>query len=163
MSYSDVTDLLVGDIRINSALDPQKYVQDASDEVDSIIGFRYATPVDMTDPGTVSRPARLLLKRVANFLATGRLIIAAAASGEDKQLHAYGKSLVDQALYCLKEIAAGEILLPGAAPATDVSPIISGPLIYNKDKTSNVDDFYDKILAPEDPQTLVRVWPGAFL
>lgn len=163
MAYSSKDDLLLGNIPLPVSADPERYVDDASDEVDSIIGFRYATPVDMTEPGPVARPARLLLKRVANFLASGRLLLAVAAGSEDRQLHAYGNSLVQQALYCLKEIAEGEIILPGALPSTDVSPIQTGPLIYNKDVSSNVDDFYDKIVCPESDGQLVRVWPGVFL
>lgn len=163
MAYSVLGDLLTGNIPLALSVDAQRYIDDASDEVDSIIGFRYNTPVDIIDPTPVARPACLLLKRIANFLASGRLIMAIAASSEDTSLNAYGKSLVDQALYCLKEIAEGEIVLPGAIPSPDNTPMQSGPLHYNKDVSSNVDDFYDKILAPEDNGTFVRVWPGVFL
>jgi len=163
MTYSATEDLLTGTTNVPQSINPQKYVDDASDEVDSVIGFRYTTPVDMSDPGPVIRPARLLLKRVANFLATGRLIMAAAITQEDKQLNAYGQSLVAQAQAILTQIAAGDIVLPGADEGSDSPPIQSGPLIYNKDIESNVEAFYDRVVAPDGPLVGTPVWPGVFL
>lgn len=158
-TYSQVTDLLTGNIPVSTVLG-QKYVNDAADEIDSIIGHIYVTPVDMRptpeeDPpgvGTVKRPSRLLLKRIANFLASGRLMLATSAGGEDDQLHAYAKYLVDTALATLQQIASGSISLDGAV--TDSDPDTEGrygPLIANVDPESNVEAFYDRIyMAPRD-------------
>ena len=163
MTYSETSDLLTGSMNVPASLDAQKYVDDASDEIDSVIGFRYTTPIDMSNSSLVIRPARLLLKRVANFLATGRLIMAAAVTQEDKQLNAYGASLVAQAQAILTQIAAGDIVLPGAEEGSDSPPIQSGPLIYNKDAESNVDAFYDRVVAPDGPLVGTPIWPGVFL
>ncbi|HWI68184.1 MAG TPA: hypothetical protein VNS88_07365, partial [Nitrospiraceae bacterium] len=73
MGYSEVTDLLTGNVPTPAYLSPQKYVDDAADEIDSKIGFVYETPIDVTysSSNPVTRPVRLLLKRINNFLASG--------------------------------------------------------------------------------------------
>lgn len=158
-TYSLVTDLLTGNIPVSPVM-AQKYVNDAADEIDSVIGTVYVTPVDMkptsseTPPstGTVTRPSRLLLKRIANFLASGRLMLATSAGGEDDQLHSYAKYLVDTALATLMQIASGSIALDGAETAGDPDQEGRyGPLIANVDLESNVEAFYDRIyMAPRD-------------
>lgn len=159
MPYSEVADMLTGNIPVSNTT-AQKYVNDAADEIDSVIGTLYFTPVDMSsDPGTVSRPSRLLLKRVSNFLASGRLMLATAAGGEDDQLHAYAKYLVDSATAVLMKIATGEIRLDGAVRLGDPEEEGSrGPVISNVDPESNVEAFYDRIYtaAPVYSVTLRR-------
>lgn len=147
MAYCDTGDLLTGSIPTPAYLDPQKYVDDAADEIDSKIGFVYETPIDISDDSEVIRPARLLLKRINVFLATGRLLMAVASPGEETSIHAYGKSLVDNATAATEAIFDGTILLDGATdlhPATDSSH--RGPIIANKDASSAVDDFYDQLM-----------------
>jgi hypothetical protein len=58
MAYSSVEDLLIGKIPLPVGVDPQKYVDDATDEVDSYIGFTYVTPVDVSNTSPVDRPVR---------------------------------------------------------------------------------------------------------
>lgn len=149
MAYSEVTDLLTGNIPTPGYLTPQKYVDDAADEIDSKIGFVYETPINVADDpdNPVVRPVRLLLKRINNFLASGRLLLAVTASDEDTSLHAYAKSLVDNAELALEAIFDGTILLEGATelnPQTEDSH--RGPMIANKDEFSAVDDFYDQLM-----------------
>lgn len=137
---------------------PQKYVNDATDEIDSVLGVLYKTPINMaptpedTPPGvgTVTRPSRLLIKRVSNFLASGRFMLATSAGGEDDQLHSYALYLVTSALATLEKIASGEIKLDGAELSGDPDEEGRyGPLISNVDSESNVEAFYDRIyMAP---------------
>lgn len=151
MPYSAKTDLLTGNIPLPSYVDADKYVADAADEIDSYIGFIYKTPVDVTEQGPTSRPARLLLKRLNNFLASGRLMMAAAAAQEDTEQHAYARRLVGEALDSLKMIAEGKISLDGAEPAPASSDAKQNvPVILNKDVESNVDAFYDRITNPDN-------------
>lgn len=157
MAYSEVADLLTGNIPTPEYLSPQKYVNDAADEIDSKIGFLYKTPVVITEenpPGTpnpVVRPVRLLLKRLNNFLASGRLLMAASAGGEDDRVHAYGWSLVQDATLALMQISEGKIPLEGVEPVDgDTDGVtITAPLIYNEDAESNVSAFYDRIVNPD--------------
>jgi phage gp36-like protein len=160
--YSQVTDLLIGNIPLPQALTPQKYVDDAADEIDSVIGFRYQTPIDMSDLGNVVKPARLLLKRVSNWLATGRIILAVDAAGEDVQLHAYGLKLVSDANDVLRAIADGVVFLDGAVTMTDPDEASMGlrraPQIANLDEESIVEAFY----AALDPRNLTSSFPYSY-
>lgn len=160
--YSATTDLLVGNIPLPSTLTPQKYVDDAADEIDSVIGFKYQCPIDMSDLGTVKRPARLLLKRVSNWLATGRIILAVDAAGEDTQLHAYGLKLVSDAMAVLQAIADGSVVLEGATTLTDSDEASAGlrraPAIANLDESSIVEGFYEAL----NPNNLTAYFPYSY-
>lgn len=149
VAYSTTSDLLTGNIPVPAAFSPQKFVDDAADEIDSKIGFLYVTPVDVTQTSTVTRPARLLLKRINNFLATGRLLLAAAAGQEDTQLHAYGLSLIQEANTALNQIASGQIPIEGGTLVdTGDEAAFTGIIIDNLDPESSVEAFYDRIANP---------------
>lgn len=150
MAYCQTTDLLTGDVPTPAYLSPQKYVDDAANEIDSKIGFVYETPVDITDDpdNPVVRPVRLLLTRLNVFIATGRLLMAVAASGEDERLHAYGWSLVQEATLTLEAIASGKLPLEGVDKLPAAQAQITAPLSYNEDSESNVSAFYDRIVNP---------------
>lgn len=150
MAYSTTADLLTGNIPLPSYLDPQKFINDAADEIDSRIGFTYQTPVDIEAPTNVTRPVILFLKRISNWLASGRLLLAAAASAEDTQLHAYAYSLVRDAETGLQAIVDGDIVLEGAALANGGSSTVvtNAPLISNGDTESLVDAFYSRVTNP---------------
>jgi hypothetical protein len=167
MAYSEVGDLLTGNIPTPDYLSPQKYVDDAADEIDSKIGFIYKTPVVITEenpvgtPNPVVRPVRLLLKRLNNFLASGRLLMAASAGGEDDRVHAYGWSLVQDATLALMQISEGKIPLEGVEPVEgdDDGVTVTAPLFYNEDLESNVSAFYDRIVNPDFQYFPVDVRP----
>lgn len=145
--YCLTTDLLTGNIPTPGYMSPQKFVDDAGDEIDSKIGFVYETPIDISDTSEVVRPARLLLKRINVFLATGRLLMAAASAGEDTSLHAYAKKMVDDATTALDAIFAGEIPIEGAVlinPAEE--DVTKAPLWSNPDIESAVDSFYEQLV-----------------
>lgn len=158
VGYCATTDLLMGEIPLPSYVDPQKYVDDAKDEIDSYVGNLYATPLTMDESGPMARPARLLIKRINAHLATGRLILAIASPEENKNLHAYGYSLVAESIAALNAIAAGEVTLDGAPPASDApdKPAATVPMISNLDAESNVEAFYNRIANP------YVAYPGAY-
>lgn len=151
--YSEVTDLLTGNIPIASYVDPQKFVNDAGDEIDSKIGFIYKTPVDVREvaENKTSRPARLLLKRISNHLASGRLLMALDAGGEDDRVHAYALKLVSDATMALDAIASGKVVLDGAEQEDTENIKPTTPLIGNLDAESNVEAFYNRIANPNFP------------
>jgi phage gp36-like protein len=156
MAYSTVGDMLLGDMPASTRHDPQKFVNDATDEIDSKIGHIYATPIDVTDPTDVARHSVLLLKRINNFLATGRYILARAAGDEDSQINAYGRSLIEEALLAIQAIVDGTIVLEGAVEEGDGSGAGDGPSITNYDTISAVDAFYERVMVPETG------WPGPY-
>lgn len=150
MAYCSINDVSIGNIPLPSYIDKQKFVDDAADEIDSKIGFLYTTPIDVTDSPTnpVVRPARLLLKRLAISLATGRLVLALDAAGEDDKLHAYGWSMVREATAALNKISDGEIVLEGAVLVNPDASATKTVLLYNEDPESSVEAFYNRIANP---------------
>lgn len=147
-AYCLVTDLLTGNIPVPANLEPQKYVDDAADEIDSKIGFVYTTPIDVTSGSEVPRPARLLLKRINVHLATGRLLLAAAAGQEESQLHAYGWSLIKEANGALDQIASGAIPITGADLLPGNEEVVTAVIVNNLDPESSVEAFYNRIANP---------------
>lgn len=164
-TYSEVKDLLLGEIAAPDNSMQQKYVQDASDEVDSKLGFIYVTPI-VIDPNGEFRASALLLKRIANYLATGRLILANAASREEQFLNAYGADLVKQATVALDALVSGTMPLPGATLNNPDDKGVSGPIINNLDAQSNVESFYAFATDPwpsnyyPDPYPAGIIYPG---
>jgi phage gp36-like protein len=149
--YCSVDELLVGANPLPKQFLPQAFVDDAANEIDSLIGFRYITPVDIESDNTpVVRPARLLLKRLNVYLATGRLLMAMASNSSRTDLHPYGRSLVVEATAILARIASGEIILEGAplVESENSNEEFTGPQIANLDFESNVESFYARIANP---------------
>lgn len=143
MAYCEDSDLLLGNIPLPSYINSVDKVQDAADEIDSMIGFTYVTPIDVSDGSDVPRPARLVLKRINSHLASGRLIMELASSDEQRELHQYGWSLVKQALATLDRIVSGEVVIEGAPRLDDGNPSDDKIIQINKDDVSQVDAFYD--------------------
>lgn len=160
MAYCEVIDLMIGDIRPSDALDPQKYVNDAADEIDSKIGFVYETPIPITGGSSAPRPVVLLLKRLNAHLATGRMILAATIASEDEQLNAYGKRLVEDCELTIAMIADGKLILDGVTPGEMARPPRPVPLLLNGDDESAVDAFYDRVVNPNYRPTRTFVNPG---
>ena len=149
MAYCEIVDLLIGDLPTSLALSPQKYVNDAADEIDSKIGFVYETPIPVDTFDPTPRPVVLLLKRLNAHLATGRMILAATIIAEDEQLNAYGKRMVEDAELTLVHISTGQLLLDGVLTSgLSALPAPHVPMIMNKDTESAVDAFYDRIANP---------------
>lgn len=141
-TYSEVADLLLGEMRQPDNTKLDKYVQDAADEIDSKLGMIYVTPVVIADT-TTHRATILLLKRINNWLASGRVVLAVAAPSEQQYLHAYGRSLVEQASEALNALASGNSPLPGATPLDPEDLMTTGPVVNNLDTQSNVESFYN--------------------
>lgn len=134
-AYSAVGDLLIGDVQVGSFLDPQKFIDDAAAEMDARIGMVYVLPLPTLEPHLIT-----LLKLINNRLASGRLIMAAAIAAEDKELHAYGESLIRDAYDDLKKILDGSIQLDGAV-VRDTGNYGLGPSVNGGDAVSWVDAF----------------------
>lgn len=137
-AYAVQADLLLGNIPVPT--DFQKYLDAGADEIDSQIGFKYATPV-VPDNSVEQRPAGLLLKKINAWLATGRIVLARDAGGEDDQLHQYGQYMVQEALKALNDIVTGAVILPGVDLATPDNSTVTGPQISNGEDASLVDEF----------------------
>lgn len=156
MTYCEVEDLLLGNIPVPSTAG--KYVQQAADEMDSHLGLQYVTPVVLDEGNPKQRPGFLLLKRINSWLATGRLVLALDAGGEDDQLHQYGKKLVDDCMKALEEIVSGNIQLPGAEPVNPDAGSSNGPVASFADDQSLVEG-YAAVFGNQATETLERCRP----
>lgn len=138
--YAEVTDLKYGDLRLPAYLSPTEYLSSAAEEIDASLGHLIETPIDVPDTAE-NRPTILLLKKINWLIASGRLVLQLAASGEDRALHAYGKRMLDEGLQYLSMIVDGNIILQGVTwfeGAQDPT----GPSIHNEDDVSLVEEFY---------------------
>lgn len=148
MAYCQKSDLLTGDIPLAGKYgDGTAFVNLAADEIDGQIGHIYVTPVvfdESTDAKVARvRPAKLLLKKINTLLASGRIILDMAAGGEDVALHAYGKSMLDEALILLMGLSSGKVKLTDAPVLEeDQDNENTGPSIVQEDPYSLVEAFY---------------------
>lgn len=146
--YCGVSDLMMGNIPMPSYIDKQQQVDSAAEEIDAKIGFKYSTPVDISQTSPVDRPAILLLKKINAFIATGRILMAVDAAGEDEQVHAYANRLLAEAYAALEAIAAGTIELTGADANVNAPARTSAIIVNNVDSESLVEAFYDRVANP---------------
>ena len=150
MAYSETTDMLIDSALFSgTSWDPQKFVDDAADEIDSHVGGIYDTPLDTT---SMDRASSLLIKRISNHLATGRYLIAATGLNEHGQVDAYGLSLVKSSLEALAALADGSVPLRGLSPSDDDAVVPRGaPAVRQQDPESATAAFYDRITNPSYP------------
>lgn len=145
-AYCKVTDLLVGDLELSARVDPQAFVDNASDEINSKLGYLYVVPIDTN---AVPNFIALRLKSINAKIATGRLIMAITSGGEDDTVNAYGLALYKEGTMDLACIVSGREELTGAtAAATDTSTDGNAPSILVADAQSGVDAFYDYVNRP---------------
>lgn len=135
MTYSAVGDLLIGDVSL-VGVDSERYVVSAFDEMNSRLGYIYELPIVM-DAGTAGA---LTLKKINNFIASGRLILAVASGAEDNSLHAYGQSLLQQGYAELALVLNGSLPLVGADRIL-ADTAVGGPEILSHDSASGVEAF----------------------
>lgn len=150
-AYSEVGDLLLGDLIVGTGTNQQKFIDDAAEEMDSKIGWRYDTPIVVTG---LPRHQRLLLKGINNKLASGRLILSLDAAGEGSTLHAYGYYLIKEAMNELMVIANGELDLVGAIPSdqdVNLQPDARSIEVINQDPESLLLGFTQTVMSERGP------------
>jgi hypothetical protein len=147
--YCAEEELLLGGVPVKKDVDANKYIRDATDEIDSALGSRYDTPFDLSDESELKRHSKLLIQRICRHLASGRIILALAMPGEDGRVNAYGMSLLTEALAALEALGTGVILLD-YEDTSPVAPLLmpSVPMIFNQDPESSVEAFYDRVGNP---------------
>lgn len=156
MPFSVAGDLLIGDMLLSTSFDKDKWVTDAYDEMNSKLGWVYSLPLrpEGVDPGDedswqdLPEHQQLLLKTINNRLASGRLIMAQAIGAQQQQLHAYGYSLVEQALADLMHLANRDIILLAELVDTDDDAKLLSriPSIHNYDEESLLDGFENSVM-----------------
>lgn len=152
-TYAELSDLDWGNIPAPD--NAEFWLNSGAEEIDSKIGFLYATPVILGNSAE-QRPARLLLKKINAWLAMGRAILSVAAGNEDDQLHQLGLYYVTEATGALDAIASGTVILPGVDPATATDDRQTGPMIANLEEDSLVESFAHQF---GDPAKTVLAFP----
>ncbi len=149
MAYCEPDTLLLGGIPADES-ELVKFVNDAADEIDSTLGAVFETPVTYRADGLpLDRPALLTLTRINRYLATGRFILARAASGEEDNVHNYGARLIRESLDALRDIVRGNVNF-NARRLHDPEAERKGPRIANAEARSNVDTFYGAQTGPDN-------------
>lgn len=152
-AYCTTDDLLLGDLVVGRSVSPETYVNAAADEMNSKLGFIYKVPIEPNSsydpPFTVlATHEKLLLKDINVKLASGRLILAQAQGSEDGQEHAYGASLIRDALNSLYLLTSREVILSTAAPADNTTLLAEcpAPSIHNADDESLLLGFEETVM-----------------
>lgn len=159
MAYCLTSDLLKGDLPLPAHIGAgQGYIDTAADEMDTVLGQLYVTPIVLDDI-PANRPSQLWLKTCCKFIASGRLILDLALSAEDDNLNAYGLSMLNQGLEMLKAIQSGAASITGATPLDpNAGAYQTGPMIFNEDSKSLVAAGYEFLLDP----LAIPGWPPVF-
>ncbi|MGE0342558.1 MAG: hypothetical protein AB7O86_05780 [Porticoccaceae bacterium] len=132
--YSEEGDLLIGDLIVVGDI-KLRMIQAAADDIDSELGGLYETPITST-----LRHETLLLKRISNLIASGRLIMALATK-ETSERHSYGAGLLKEGKGLLCQLADLSVTLFGATEVARVTRT-NAPNVSGQDETSAVDFFY---------------------
>jgi hypothetical protein len=173
VAYCTKDDLLTGDIPLAGKYgDGTSFVNLTADEIDAEIGHIYVTPIDFdaleadaSDAQVAAmRPSKLLLKKINRLLASGRIVLDMAAGGEDRQLHAYGTAMWQEAKELLEYICKGSITLqvPRVGDDSDETKHDNTKVsLVQDDGYSLVKNFYDRYSTPVWPYTILPpVIPG---
>ncbi len=157
---TDVDLLLTQNLPMPTGLSKAKFVQDAADEINTQIGSLYKTPVtfDTAEDQEKYAVTMTFLKQLNARLATGRLIMALDAAGQNSQLHAYGLFLLKEVKDILQQIKDRDIILEGA-PVNSNDPHelgAPGPKVFQLDAFSGVEAFYGIVQNPliYNPETI---------
>ncbi len=165
MSYCEVEDLLIGQVRdrLPPQVVPNDFIEAASDEIDSKLGFMYVTPfmLDQDRPNSLPVFQAKLIKDICKKLASGRILLAATSAMEQSTIHAYGASLIRDATVSLMAIANGDARLSvirvdadGNPRASEPdSPEVADPFAFipgarNRDTRGGVEAFEDNYMTP---------------
>lgn len=143
-AFCKVTDILTGNIPLprgmgNENVIKQRYIDRAAEDIEARLGVLFTLPLSPA-PGSFEEK---VLSRINKYLATGQLIIDAAAGGEDNSLHAYGFHHLREANQAIADILAGKIKLNLDKDEPDTEDLPGGPLVLNKEPSSYVDAFYN--------------------
>ncbi|MDN5746334.1 MAG: hypothetical protein L0H31_14625 [Nocardioidaceae bacterium] len=142
--YCDAEDVMLGDIQVPRSASVEDYIRSAADEMDSWIGQVYKIPIQFDAMNPAHAADVLLLNKLNAHLATGRLLLMAAAGHADGHLQAYGKALIDDVQKELARITAGRTEIEaGELIKEDPNPLDMSPIqATNRDSTSLVGQFY---------------------
>lgn len=131
--YCEVVDLLLGDLKVSSAIDQQAFINSAADEINARLGRVYALPIDIHDP-EVEEWVGLTLKTINAQLAAGRLIRAQSRAAEVVK---YADELIKEAMTNLAALCGEDL----SGVERNERDKVTAPAIVNQDLFSGVDGY----------------------
>lgn len=166
-TYCKEADFLLTEEMIVSVNDKPKYIQIAQEEIDGKLGFVYVVPIDISETSTLPENQKMLLKTMAQKLASGRLLMGNALGGQSESVNAYALYLIKAAEMDLMAVANGQIDLH--APRVDQAgtpiglvddPTLSDqyarvPSAWNPDSVSPVTVFEKKYMSALGPDPTI--------
>lgn len=114
---------IIGRLPIASGISVQDFLDDAWGEMHSYMIGLYTIPVTIVD-GTTAGASGItaqILKTIQKEMAGGKLLLSLDTTAESEGIHAYGETLINNAVSKLQDIQTQVLLLPGATLDTDVS------------------------------------------
>lgn len=167
-TYCAEDDLLIPAGMASPTGEKARFVTQASEEMDSKLGYRYVVPIDLSETADPVLPLhqRLLLKDIAIKLASGRYIMSMTVHAPNEAMSAYALYLVREGEMNLMSIANGQIDLKakeigqdgsdvGAIdPPEKADPFARIPGVWNPDAVSAV-TIFEKGFMTEDPRRLI--------
>lgn len=152
MAYAEVDDLLIGQMTIGPGVNKQKFLDQASEEMDAKLGFIYKLPLEaidgLTPPDELPVHEKLVLKGINSKLASGRIILTLDIAEEGSTLHAYGLRLVTEAMNELLVLANAGVML-SAVRLNPVEEPDRRPAVKNRDAESAVDQWENTVMRGE--------------
>lgn len=136
VTYSEIDDLLIGDLRVSDGT-KLTYLVGVGREIDSKLGVVYDLPIDLN---ALEQHSRDYLRNASNFMSSGRLIMSLAVAGEDQQVNPYGSRLLREGQAMLEALASLQILLDGATRRSDRDDSRL-PVVINRDEESATQEF----------------------
>lgn len=143
VAYCSSADLLLGSIPTPAYISKEEYINLAADEINMILSAKYVMPV--ADPTRLAGAAGIFLKQANIYIASGRLILAAAAGGSDDRVHAYGNSLLRKGQDMLHSAMIDNDMLDDLERKNEGDSNTGGlPVVHSHDESSLVESFYDQ-------------------
>ncbi|AVP43202.1 head-to-tail adaptor [Gordonia phage Lidong] len=149
----------VQNIKLPTGVTWDSLAETASNEVDSNLGVRYVTPIQVSANDPTQKAAAYWLQNVTSMVAAGRLMLSIAAPGSQDTANSYGQYLLRNAQQLMNDVISGKVDLPGAEEVPANGSTIQGPTVLNQDAFSQVDLFYDNFM-PEGIVPGRTVRPG---
>jgi hypothetical protein len=146
-AYCALTDLRLGDIPLPTVTTKDQYITGAAQEIDAALGHLYVTPLDLDEADPAQRPAALFIRKLNWLLASSRAIFDVAIAGEADNLHALARQYFNEVSAMIEQLLTGKYVMVGAplladASSTDGTAPPTGPMIFNEDPNSLLEEFY---------------------
>lgn len=143
-AYCVASDLMLGPLGVEGDETPrwlnvEKEIEKAAGEIDSVLGRVYKLPLVLPE-GSADQQ---MLNKLNRFIASGRILMAAASAQEADSVHQYARYLISSAEKALQGFVDGTLFLDNQTPSSSATQDYpSGPEIFLSDEGSFVKSFY---------------------